>query len=125
VSTYDLGIWQTKGSLTAGEASHVYASFCRGENPPHAVRHSAAVAAFYHDLTSQWPDLAPRQRKHTGESIGSPWAAPLNLADNSVLLSCNWSDAETVCAFVDRLANLHGLVLFDPQAEEVYLPDAR
>ena len=125
MSTYDLGIWQTEGPLSAAEASHIYASFCRGENPPKVVRNSPAIAAFYADLTTQWPDLDPRQRKHTGTPDVSPWAAPINHTDSRVLLSCHWSEAETVCAFVDRLANHHGLVLFDPQTEEVYLPEAR
>ena len=113
MSTYDLGIWQSEGPVTAAQASHIYASFCRGENPPRAIRPSPAVAAFYADLITQWPD------------DDSLWAAPVNQDDARVLLSCHWSEAETVCAFVDRLANHHGLILFDPQAEEVYLPESR
>ena len=129
MSSYDLGIWQSEGPLSAAEASHIYSAFCRGENPPRVPRNSPAVTAFYADLTTQWPDAQssddPRKRKHTGTPDLGPWAAPINHTDSRVLLSCHWSAAETVCAFVDRLANHHGLVLFDPQTEEVYLPEAR
>lgn len=115
MSTYDLGIWQSEGPITAAQASHIYASFCRGENPPRAIRPSPAVAAFYADLIKHLTEQRPDD---------SPWAAPVNHNDARVLLSCHWSEAETVCAFVDRLANHHGLVLFDPQSEEVYLPES-
>jgi hypothetical protein len=103
----------------------MYASFCRGENPPRALSNSAALTAFYADLTAQWPDLDPRKRKQTGTADVGPWAAPINHTENRVLLSCRWSEAEIICAFLDRLANHHGLVLFDPQTEEVYLPESR
>jgi len=113
--TFDLGVWKTNGSLTATEASRVYASFCRGELPVRVVQNSPAVEAFYQDLIEKWPE--------TGNADSSPWAAPLHHTASHVLMSCVWSKAEDVCLFVAELAGRHGLVLFDPQSEEVYLPD--
>ncbi len=114
--TFDLGVWQVNGSITAAEASGIYASFCRGETPVRVLRNSPAVEAFYEDLMEKWPDTVDRNL--------SPWSGPLHHSSSHVLMSCVWSKAESVYSFVAELAASHELVLFDPQSEEVYLPES-
>lgn len=113
--SFDLGVWQGHGAPTAAEASRIYAAFCRGETSPRVVQNSPAVEAFYQDLTEQWPEA--------GNVDPSPWSSPLHHAPSHVLMSCVWSQAETVFPIIAELAARRGLVLFDPQSEEVYLPE--
>ena len=112
---FDLGIWQAEGPLSAAEASRIYASFCRAETPARVVRNSPAVNAFYADLIAKWPE--------TGNKELCPWSGPLHHSASHVLLSCVWSKAENVLLQVAEVASRHGLVVFDPQSEEVYLPE--
>jgi hypothetical protein len=73
------------------------------------VTPSSAVGAFYGELTGEWPEI---------ESI-----CKLHRSDSHVMLSCEWSKAEEVSLLLQHLAAKHGLIFFDPQSEEVYLPD--
>jgi hypothetical protein len=107
--TFDGAIWHSEISLSSGEASHIYASLCRGEIPGRGVTPSPAVEAFHGELTGEWPEI---------ESI-----CKLNRSGAYVVLSCEWSKAEEVHLLLQHLAAKHGLVFFDPQSEEVYLPD--
>lgn len=113
---FDLGVWESNGPTSAAEASRTYASFCRGETPPRVVQNSRAVEAFYDDLLTKWTETTSRDI--------SPWAAPPHYSPSHVLMFCNWSKAEAVFPFIAALASAHGLILFDPQSEEVYLPEA-
>ena len=106
--TFDVGVWHSEITVSSGEASHIYASLCRGERPGRGVAPSPAVNAFYQELTGEWPEI---------ESI-----CKLNRSDDHVALSCDWSKAEEVCLLIQHLAEKHGLLFFDPQSEEVYLP---
>ena len=107
--TFDGGIWYSEISISSGEASHIYAALCRGEIPSRGVIPSPAVNAFYEELTGEWPEI---------ESI-----CKLNHSDAYVVLSCEWSKAKEVHLLLRYLAAKHGLIFFDPQSEEVYLPD--
>ena len=114
--SFDLGVWQSNEALTAAEASRIYGSFCHSEIPARVVQDSPAVEAFYADLIGKWPE--------TGNRDLSPWAGPLHHSGSCVLMSCFWPKAESVYPFVAELAARHGLVLFDPQSEEVYSPES-
>lgn len=115
--SFDLGIWHSEKSVSSDEASRIYASLCRQEKPHRALTASPAVSAFFEELTGVWPDTSARK---TSES---PWAHALQHSADHVLLSCEWTRAEEVFTLVQQLAEKHGLVFFDPQSEEVYLPD--
>ncbi|MBV9307347.1 MAG: hypothetical protein JOZ45_14470 [Acidobacteriaceae bacterium] len=107
--TFDGGVWHSEISLSSGEASHIYAALCRGELPGRGVTPSPAVDAFYEELTSDWPEIGP--------------ICKLNRSNAAVVFSCDWSKAKEVHLLFQHLAQKHGLIYFDPQSEEVYLPE--
>jgi hypothetical protein len=115
--SFDLGVWHSEVSVSSDEASRIYASLCRKEKPPRAITASPAIESFYQELTETWPDT------QASKTNSSPWSYALQHSDDHVLLSCEWSRAVEVFPFVQQLAEKHGLVFFDPQSEEVYLPD--
>lgn len=120
--TFDLGVWKSSLSLTATAASFTYNELCKGERSAHVLAAEPEVLAFYEELTATWPEVGKRSSKLRKEAEDSPWAAPLHRAPDSVLLSCHWEHAEVVTAYVVALAGKHGLTVFEPQSEEVYLP---
>jgi hypothetical protein len=120
--TFDLGVWKSAPSLTATSASFVYSGLCRGEQGPQVLAAGSAITEFYDELTATWPEVRSQSSK-LRSSVDTPWARPLLRAADYVLLSCEWQHAEIVAAYVLGLAGKHGLTVFDPQSEEVYLPD--
>ncbi|MGN9920232.1 hypothetical protein [Micromonospora palomenae] len=72
------------------------------------------IAAFYEDLREQFPDYPPYDPQ-------SPWMlAPLAVGIDHVSMAISHSPrgteaVKTVC----RLAERHGLVIYDPQGHEV------
>ena len=115
--SFDLGVWHSEMSVSSDEASRIYAALCRKERPSRALTASPAVRAFYQELMEVWPAT------RLGNTGPSPWSHAPHHSDDHVLLSCEWSRAEEVFLFVQGLAEKHGLIFFDPQSEEVYLPD--
>lgn len=121
--TFDLGVWKSRGSLSAISASRVYADLCRGIVPDQITEGGDAVETFYSELTATWPD-ADLGGRASRVKPDTPWAAPLQASSRFVLLSSHWQHAELVLTLVTALASRHRLTVFDPQSEEVYLPDA-
>lgn len=118
---FDLGVWKGREGLSPISASFVYDSLCRGEQPAEALAAQAALHDFYEELIAIWPEVPSGSMRRP---VDSPWSGPLHRSDYSVLLSCDWQHAEVVLALITRLAARHGLSVFDPQSEELYLPDA-
>ena len=74
------------------------------------------IVAFYRELRAIYPDYAP----HDDDS---PWAcAPLDTGIDHVFMNIRHSAATAVVEAIQRLAVEHGLVLYDPQGDAVYLP---
>ncbi|MFC7380723.1 hypothetical protein [Sphaerisporangium rhizosphaerae] len=72
------------------------------------------VAAFYDALTEEFPDLTD------GDYATSPWATPLTVGDEFVVMSIVFPRAAEVCRTVLRLADRHDLVCFDPHPDELF-----
>jgi hypothetical protein len=79
------------------------------------------LAAFAADLTAAHPGL-------DDDPDASPWASwPLDdsIGDGTALfVNIRWSEAERMRVEVERLCSRHGLLLFDPQTDEVVRPGA-
>lgn len=116
--SFDLGVWHSEVSVSSDEASRIYASLCRQEKSPRVITANPAVNAFYQELTEVWPDTQSSKKTNS-----SPWSCTPQHSEDHVLLSCEWARAEEVFLLVQQLAEKHGLIFFDPQSEEVYLPD--
>ncbi|MEZ0075605.1 hypothetical protein [Planotetraspora sp. GP83] len=122
--SFELGVWWEAFPITEEEASLKYAAWCRGERSRGDRRRGDGataeprfeVAAFYEELTSDFPDL-------TADNYGSsPWSTPLTVGADFVLMSMVFPRAGEVCRVVQELAVRHGLVCFDPHGESVRAP---
>jgi hypothetical protein len=122
--TFDLGVWRSRGSISAISASRVYGDLCRGITSDRLEEGGTALQEFYAELIATWPEPEPASRLRRAPA-DTPWAAPVVASSRYVLLSALWEHAEVVLALVTALASKHGLAVFDPQGEEVYLPDVR
>jgi hypothetical protein len=118
--SFDLGVWYSEHPLNDREASEVYLRLC--EEWPYLEGENAAVAAFYAALTEHWPELETVPEEKIDDKDYCPWSGPIDHSGMAVLMNCVWSMADKVGAYVADLAYDHGLVIFDPQADRVSLP---
>jgi hypothetical protein len=73
------------------------------------------VAAFHEALLARFPPGDP----------DSPWMAALDLGIDHVIMNLSWSPRGTrAIEAVLELAAEHGLVIWDPQSGDAYLPGA-
>jgi hypothetical protein len=73
------------------------------------------IVAFYEDLRAAYPDIGPGFED-------SPWSSRLEPGIDHVFMNIRWSADNAVLDLIQRLAREHGLVLYDPQDDTVYLP---
>ncbi|GII75716.1 hypothetical protein Sru01_06980 [Sphaerisporangium rufum] len=107
--SFEIGVWYADPPITAEEALRRYLAWC--DAVPEATEPSAPVTAFYADLTRELPDL-------TAENYAaSPWATPLTVGDDFVLMDAVFPRAAEACRVVLRLAGEHRMVCFDPQTD--------
>ncbi|MDH2424999.1 hypothetical protein [Sphaerisporangium sp. TRM90804] len=106
----DLGVWYARTPLTPEEAARKYVEWRAGAHPE--AEPAPEVSAFYDALTRAYPDL-PDADYET-----SPWATPLTVGDDFVVMSIVFPRAGEICRAVLELAERHGFVCFDPQAEQ-------
>lgn len=88
----------------------------RMETAAGAVEPTRRIRAYVDALLAHWPDIT------TDAGEDSPWAdGPLigNAFGDAIYFSMVWSQAEEASAFAARMANEHGLVCYDPQAERL------
>jgi hypothetical protein len=74
------------------------------------------IVAFYEELRALFPDYPPYDPD-------SPWAsAPLGTGVDHVFMNIRFSTDNEVVDAIQRLAVRHGLTLYDPQGDDIYLP---
>jgi hypothetical protein len=114
--SYDLAVWAGERPQSEAEAAERYAQMMDrletgdGELAPISDRIRAYVAA----LLAKWPDITE------DDGADSPWAdGPMinNAFGECIYFSMVWSRAEEASEFAARVAAQHGLVCYDPQAE--------
>jgi hypothetical protein len=105
--SFDLGVWNSDPLGAERRATAIYETLCRGAHCADLVA-SPNVTQFYGDLMAMWPEHE---------------AIKVNHSDRHVLISCEWSKAQEVYVFVRELAKTHNLVFFDPQSDEVVVPE--
>ncbi|HEX8713506.1 MAG TPA: hypothetical protein VF730_16625 [Terracidiphilus sp.] len=118
--SYDLAVWHAKEPLSNEEAARIYAHIC--QSWPYFEGASPAVAAFYEELTSRWPEIDTIPEHHIGDFDYCPWACTLSHSGMAVVMTSVWSKATEVAKYVEPLARKHGLLLFDPQTGRGTLP---
>jgi hypothetical protein len=76
------------------------------------------VVGFYEELQAIYPD-------HPPYDPDAPWALmPLDTGVDHVFMNISYSADDAVIEAIERLAAQHGLVIYDPQGDAVYLPPA-
>ena len=118
--SFDLAVWHAESQPTNEEAAAIYLELC--ENWPYLQGDHPSVAAFYQELTQRWPEIDTVPEDRVGDFDYCPWSCALSHSGMAVVMSCVWPKADEVAAFVRELASRHGLVLFDPQSNCLYLP---
>jgi len=100
--SFDLGVWHSEVPLTDKEAAKIYVALC--EKWPYLKGESPSIAAFYYDLTAQWPEIETMPEDQIDNKEYCPWSCSLNHSGMAVIMACVWSMADDVAAFVEALA---------------------
>lgn len=116
--SFDLGVFDADAPPSAEAASQRYMQLCEGVDPS-TVR-SARVDAFLGECLKRWAPLDDDER--VDESPWASWPLESQRTPSGFVASIVWSRAEELNAAWREMADRHGLVLFDPQANEVVLP---
>jgi hypothetical protein len=119
--SFDLGVWHCTEPLTNEQASEIYLRLC--EEWPYLEGDSSAVAAFYQEPIEHWPEIDTIPEERIGDFDLCPWSCALNHCGVAAVMSCVWSKANDVAAYVGELTRKRDLLLFDPQSNRVTLPE--
>ncbi|MFF3558875.1 hypothetical protein ACFYXS_02365 [Streptomyces sp. NPDC002574] len=112
--SFDLAVWHEPVRVSSAAAAEKYARLCEGDHT--GVAGAPEVGAFHRELTAEFPE--------SDADEASPWASGPHVGNSHVIMAMSWSRAGEVAPRVRELADRHGLVCFDPQAEVVRLPRA-
>ena len=116
--SYDLAVWYSSRPIGEDEAQAILTRLCAGEAALNEGE--AAVAAFYRDLCSAYPEI---DEYPAGEIERCPWSSAHDRSPYHVLVSMRWGEAADAAAeLVPELAAKHGLLCYDPQGPAVFLP---
>jgi hypothetical protein len=118
--SFDLAVWKHDDDNILPsdlEAGRIYVQLCNVEAGGGRV--TPAIQEFYLELTRRYPeiDTAPEE-----EVDNCPWSVRLNRSGHHVIMSAVWSRAEEITSFVLGLAKKYGLILFDPQRDQILWP---
>jgi hypothetical protein len=116
--SFDLGVLDFDEVPSHVEVTARYAVLCEGTDD--GMARSARVDAFIAECLARWPGDTD------ADFESSPWASwPLETQRTAAGLVANivWARAEELKAAWAEMAERHGLVLYDPQADELVLPD--
>jgi hypothetical protein len=121
--SFDLAVWFEPERISTSAAAEKYERLCDSDLSGARVVASEAVNAFWHALIVEFPEL-PVAWEDPQQVEASPWAVGLDVSEAHVILPMSWSQAGETAPKVLALADHHGLVCFDPQAEVFHLPPA-
>jgi hypothetical protein len=111
-----LGVWNCLTPISSEEAAHQYNLL---KEVGSERRFDENIYAFYSRLIGLYPEVETLSEE---ERDDSPWAASMEVSDSHVIMAIVPEQSKKVVPQVLALAEEHGLVCFDPQAGQVYLP---
>ena len=117
--SYDLAVWQGIVPETDADAAAIYGRLMERMHSTPREEPTSAIRAFVDALLARWPDL------NQPDGDDSPWtSAPLidEASGDAIYFGMVWSQAEQASEFAVHVAADHGLVCFDPQAEQLRRP---
>ena len=109
-----LAVWHSQTSISEKEAADVYQQLYEQQRIP-SLQH-VDVYAFYNELIARYPDV------DTLTDDASPWASSFDRSGFHVMMFMLEERADEVIPLVLELAEMYGLVCFDPQTKKVHLP---
>jgi hypothetical protein len=115
--SFDLAVWYSSTPQTNDRALWIYQALCDGDCS--VVEPQASVAAFLRELSAQYPDI---DTVPEDEIDISPWTCCFDVSDGHVIMPISWGRVEEVAPIVVELAAKHGLVCYNPQGRQVFLP---
>jgi hypothetical protein len=113
--SHDFMFWESAEPLENEEASEIYTSFIGGGDCE-KVEPSAKIALLAQEIQTRWP--VPDR----GREDDWPLAAPTSLSAKYLGICLVSSRLWDVWPMLGQLAELHGLVMYDPQQHHVFLP---
>lgn len=115
--SFDLAVLASNGPLTPDEARRMFEQ-CAGFGAHRDGDLDPRIVHFYSDLTAQFPDHRPY------DAAASPWmTTPLSTGIDHVIMHLSYgSRSDSAIEVVCNLAEQHGLVVFDPQFNEIRAP---
>ena len=120
--SFDLGVWYSEKAVTPKQAGELYVSLCEGTIALEGQNQQ--ICAFYDELTGKWPEIDKVPDEKIDDHDYCPRSCAIDRSGMHILLSCVWSKAQDVAAFVEELALKHELLLYNPQQNTVTLPPA-
>jgi hypothetical protein len=118
--SYDLAVWYPHERLDGAAATKVYAALCDGK--PTSLRDHPAVQAFYDELYAAHPELDDVPEDRVDDHDYCPWSCAHDRSGAHIVMSCIYSQSDNVFELVRRLAERHGLALYDPQSGSILYP---
>ncbi|GAA4461889.1 hypothetical protein [Phytohabitans houttuyneae] len=112
--SFDLGFWHEDAQSSVERAAEIYDRLTDGEDG--VVPGAPAVDSFFTDVLARFGDLTVENMDE------SPWTSPLYRTSECVIANIAYSRSQEVAPVLRRLANAHGLTVFDPQKQEVHHP---
>ncbi|GAA5088722.1 hypothetical protein HNP84_009824 [Thermocatellispora tengchongensis] len=115
--SYDLAVLGMSGPADVEAARRM---FDRCGSAHHAEGElDQRIVAFYEELRAHFPDDPP------SDDSESPWMSmPLSVGIDHVIMHLSYSErSRPALEKIMELAALHGLVVYDPQFEEVFVPE--
>jgi hypothetical protein len=111
-----LGVWNCLTPISDKEAAHQYQLLT---DVGSERRFDDKVYAFYSRLIGLYPEVETLSEEELDDS---PWACSMEVSRSHVIMAIMQEQSENVVPQVLALAEENGLVCFDPQARQVYLP---
>src|SRR6516164_3702076 len=111
-----LGVWNCLTPISSEEAAHQYKLL---KEVGSERRFDDNIYAFYAKLIGLYPEVETLSEE---DLDGSPWACIMEVSGSHVIMAIVPEQSEKVVPQVLALSEENGLVCFDPQARQAYLP---
>ncbi|MEO8052262.1 MAG: hypothetical protein ABI833_17775 [Acidobacteriota bacterium] len=116
--SFDLAVWYSDKPVTVEESGGLYLKLCNQEWVP--TDENPLIESFYQELCRTYPEIDTLPENQVDEC---PWSCAHDRSGLHVLMCMGWGGKTTkVAEYIVELAAKNGLVCYDPQGPDVYLP---
>jgi hypothetical protein len=116
--SFDLAVWYSDKVLSVKESGELYVKLCEQTWIP--TEDHPAVQAFYDELCLAYPEIDTLPEDKVDDC---PWSCAHDRSGWHVLVAISYGErTAAVAQLVVDLAEKNGLLCYDPQGPDVYLP---